>query len=65
MMITRWKIVDKVLIYKDKRIIKIITGVRRSGKSTIFELLIEKIKEQASTEIQIIRYNFEDPIFSP
>ena len=64
MMITRWKIVDKVLIYKDKRIIKIITGVRRSGKSTIFELLIEKIKEQASTEIQIIRYNFEDPIFS-
>lgn len=63
-MIARWKIVDKVLIYKDKRIIKILTGVRRSGKSTIFDLLIEKINEQASTEIQIIRYNFEDPIFS-
>jgi len=60
-MITRQKLVDKVLTYKDKKIIKIITGVRRSGKSTLFDLVILKIKEQSTKNIQIIRYNFEDP----
>lgn len=62
-MIDRQKIVDKVLTYKDKNIIKIITGVRRSGKSTLFDLIISKIKEQKSKKTQIIRYNFEDPEF--
>lgn len=38
-MIERTNYVDKLKRFKDKDLIKVITGVRRCGKSTLFDLL--------------------------
>ncbi|MFP3040304.1 AAA family ATPase [Treponema primitia] len=45
-------------------IIKVITGVRRCGKSTLLEMFADELRKTV-TEEQIQFYNFEDPdIFS-
>ena len=46
--------------FKDKQIIKVITGIRRCGKSTILELFQDYLKENGVTEEQIIAINFEN-----
>jgi predicted AAA+ superfamily ATPase len=61
-MLSREKLVQKVLTYQNQNVIKIVSGVRRSGKSTLFDLIIEEFHSQVKEEINIIRYNFEDPI---
>ncbi len=45
--------------YKDQQIIKVISGVRRCGKSTLFELFQDELK-QYKQDMQIISINFED-----
>jgi len=45
--------------YRDKQIIKVITGLRRVGKSKIFELYIDKLKKDGIPAEQIILINFE------
>jgi len=45
-MIERPEYIKKLLPFKDKKLIKIITGVRRCGKSTMFELYREELKRQ-------------------
>ena len=47
------------MAYKDTPIIKILTGVRRCGKSTILKMIIEKLKEQGISEERIVHYNFD------
>ena len=39
--------------------VKILTGVRRCGKSTILLMLIEELKKQGVLESQIIHFNFD------
>ncbi len=46
--------------FAGKDVIKVVTGIRRSGKSTLFRLFIEKLKENGVTDEQILFYNFED-----
>lgn len=46
--------------YKDKKIIKVITGIRRVGKSTIFDLYINRLMESGVDKEQIVRINFEE-----
>lgn len=45
---------------KDKQIIKVVTGVRRCGKSTIFEIYRDYLLAHDIQEEQIISINFED-----
>ena len=52
-----------LLEFKDKRIIKIITGVRRCGKSTLLELYQEYLKKQSILPSQIQSINLEDPLY--
>lgn len=59
-MIQRKIYCDKLLKLKDKQIIKIITGIRRSGKSTLLDLYIEELKKLGVRNEQIIHINFED-----
>ena len=46
--------------FKDQQIIKVITGIRRCGKSTLLELFQEYLKENGVEENQIISINFEE-----
>ena len=46
--------------FKDQQIIKVITGIRRCGKSTLLEIFQDYLKENGVKENQIISINFED-----
>ena len=63
-MITRELYLKQLLNYIDKPIIKIITGIRRSGKSTILLLLRDLLLEQGVKEEQILCVNFESLTFA-
>lgn len=61
-MIDRPLYLDFLKTWQDKRVIKVITGVRRCGKSTLFELYIRYLKEEKGIQDnQIININFENP----
>lgn len=53
--------INKLLDYKDKDIIKVVSGLRRSGKSTLLDLFREKLIEMGIGKRQIQFYNFELP----
>ena len=59
-MIVRQTYLNKLVSLKDKQIIKVITGMRRSGKSTLFSLYRDYLLENGILEKQIQFYNFED-----
>ncbi|MDR0423384.1 MAG: ATP-binding protein [Rickettsiales bacterium] len=50
---------QKLVDFKDKNVIKVITGIRRCGKSTMLKLFIEYLKENKKSEENIIYMNFE------
>ncbi len=58
-MIERTAYTNKILTYKDTPFVKILTGVRRCGKSTILKLLIEELKKSRIPENSIFYYNFD------
>ena len=58
--IERREYLDKLIAYRDKQLIKVITGVRRCGKSTLMEIFQDYLKEQGVKEEQIIAVNLED-----
>ncbi|MBQ8682029.1 MAG: ATP-binding protein [Bacilli bacterium] len=47
--------------FKDQNLIKVVTGIRRCGKSTLFDLFIDYLKSEGISEKQIIKINLEDP----
>ena len=51
---------DKLFAFKDKQLIKIITGVRRCGKSTLLETFQECLIAQGMAKEHIIAVNLED-----
>lgn len=59
-MINRQEYLDKLISWKDKQIIKVITGIRRCGKSTLFELYKQYLKKNNVKDNQIISINFEE-----
>ena len=63
-MIPRDEYMDKLKRFKDKDLIKVVTGIRRCGKSTLFDLYIEYLLENGINKNQIIRLNLEDPIYN-
>jgi predicted AAA+ superfamily ATPase len=52
---------EKLLAYKDKDLIKVVSGLRRSGKSTLLELFRSLLIKQRVGKRQIHFYNFELP----
>ncbi len=60
MIVERKEYLNKLIAWKDKQIIKIVTGVRRCGKSMLLELYQNYLKEHGIEEEQIIAINFED-----
>jgi len=59
-MIKRTVYIKKLLNYKDKNIIKVITGLRRCGKSTLLKQYMQSLKELGVESDQIIHIDFDD-----
>ena len=59
-MIQRIEYLDNLKALKDKQVIKVIAGVRRCGKSTLFELYIDCLRKMGTEDSQIISINLED-----
>ena len=57
----RKEYIDKLLSYKDKDLIKVVSGLRRSGKSTLLEIYQGYLLKQSIGKQQIQFYNFELP----
>lgn len=62
-MIKREIYLEKLRNFKDKQIIKVITGIRRCGKSTLMELFKNYLLENGVNSEQIVYINFEDADF--
>lgn len=61
--IERKKYMDFLLRHKDSELIKVVSGVRRCGKSTVFKMFQQKLLTEGATPQQIIAINFEDLAF--
>lgn len=59
--INRKEYINKLLSYQDKDLIKVVSGLRRSGKSTLLEIYSEHLLGQGIGVKQIQFYNFELP----
>jgi predicted AAA+ superfamily ATPase len=55
---------DQLDMWREKEMIKVVTGVRRCGKSTLFDLYIKRLKEDGVADEQIILVNLEDEDYS-
>lgn len=60
-MIERVEYLNFLKKLRDKKIIKVVTGIRRCGKSTLFKLYRNYLLENNIDENQIISLNFENP----
>lgn len=58
-MIIRTTYINEIKTYIDKPLIKVITGIRRSGKSTVLKLLMNELRNNGVKEEQIIAINLE------
>lgn len=63
MLIRREEYLATLRQLRDKNLIKVITGLRRVGKSTLLQLFQEELSESGVPKEQIISYNFEDPSY--
>jgi len=60
-MIKRPEYLNKLISWKDKQLVKILTGVRRCGKSTLFQMYQDWLMQNGVGADQIINLNMEDP----
>ncbi len=58
-MIIRESYMKQILDFMDKPVVKVITGMRRSGKSVLLELTKEAVRKHGAEEKQIFSVNFE------
>lgn len=50
---------NKLIAFKDTEPVKVVTGIRRCGKSSLLKLMVMHLKESGISEEQIIEMNFE------
>ena len=63
-MLERVRYLELLKGFKDKDLIKAVTGVRGCGKSTLFDLFIDYLKKMGVKDEQIIKINLEDPDYN-
>ena len=56
----RKEYLDKLIGFRDKQLIKVVTGVRRCGKSTLLEIYQDYLRTNGVKEEQIVAINLED-----
>ena len=62
-LISRKNYIQQLEKLKDEHIIKVVTGLRRSGKSTLLEIFAQQIIDSGVPANRVQCYNFEKPIF--
>ena len=60
-LIARPQYMEQLVSFRDKQLVKVVTGIRRCGKSTLFDLYTDYLKENGVEDSQIIRINLEYP----
>ena len=58
-MIYRPMYVNRIMKYTDAPFVKILTGIRRSGKSTILKMIINELKKRGIPDERILSYRFD------
>ena len=64
-MVQRKQYMNKLIKMKDEKIIRVITGIRRCGKSTLLSMFQDYLKQEGVGCDQIISINFEDMQYEP
>ena len=64
-MVERSAYLDKLRQWKDEQVIKVVTGIRRCGKSTLLQQYRNWLRNTGVSEEQIISINFEDLEYEP
>lgn len=59
-MVQRKEYLDQLINWKDEQVIKVVTGIRRCGKSTLLFQFQQWLKENGVTDEQIVSVNFEE-----
>lgn len=59
-MVERKEYLEDLISFKDKNLIKVVTGIRRCGKSTMFELFQDYLRQSGVDGEQITTVNLED-----
>ena len=59
-MVQRTEYLQQLKVWKDEKVIKVVTGIRRCGKSTLLQQFQAYLKENGVAEEQIISINFEE-----
>ena len=62
-MVIREKYLNKMIVAKDTEFIKVITGIKRSGKSTLILMFKDYLLKNGIKEDNIIHINFESANF--
>ena len=59
-MVLRREYLNQLITWQDEQLIKVVTGIRRCGKSTLLRQFQEHLLQNGVTQAQIISINFED-----
>ena len=59
-MVERKEYLKKLIAWKDEQVIKVVTGIRRCGKSTLLELYKNYLRNNGVAENRIVTVNFEE-----
>ncbi|MBD5543843.1 MAG: ATP-binding protein [Lachnospiraceae bacterium] len=59
----RNRYLDKLIGFQDTELVKVVTGIRRCGKSSLLKLMVGHLKETGKSDDQIIEMNFESHDF--
>lgn len=62
-MIQRKEYLEQLMTWREKQVIKVVTGVRRCGKSTLFKLYADHLSATGVEQEQIVSINLEDVEF--
>lgn len=54
---------NKIIAFQDTELVKVVTGIRRCGKSSLLKLMVLHLKESDITDEQILEMNFESHAF--
>ena len=54
---------NKIIAFQDTEPVKVVTGIRRCGKSSLLKLMVAHLKEREITDEQIVEMNFESYAF--